>query len=576
MADAPQMEPPKPIERPRASISSVTFSDGTTLQFDAHEVIVFVGPNNAGKSAALREIFNGLNNRAVGQVATSVNLTIQRDREAIANWVRSFGWLQRNSNDNYNLGFGTFPLSRIEGEWQAAASNGLRLMTRAVAVLVSTEERLGAANPANNANFVEQRPTSPLQILHEDEDLEAKLSALFKKAFGSDLIVNRGAGATITLHFGKRPTPPEGKDRIALEYRREVNALPLVSNQGDGMRSFVGVMLNAFVVDRDIIIIDEPDAFLHPPQATLLGTMLAEETREPRQLVVATHNSDFLKGVLAAAGAPTRVIRIQRDGNINKIKELNPTTVREVWKDPLLRYSNVLDGLFHKGAIVCESDSDCRFYGAMIDVVSKGNEAADLLLVQGAGKSRLATIIRALRAIGVPVRAVTDFDIFAEESTLRTTFEALGGNWEHIKNDWLITKNNIESRRPELPTDDATKEINSVLSEIKTKVFPADSAAKIRETLRRTSAWSEAKRIGRAFLPSGEATTTYQQLAAALQAVGLFVVEVGELEQYCKSVGGHGPAWVNKALERKLDTDPELSDARAFAKTLLDGWQHVG
>lgn len=41
---------------PSLSFESITFSDGQTLNFDSDEIIVFVGPNNAGKSAALREL----------------------------------------------------------------------------------------------------------------------------------------------------------------------------------------------------------------------------------------------------------------------------------------------------------------------------------------------------------------------------------------------------------------------------------------------------------------------------------------------------------------------------------------
>ena len=42
--------------RPRLSFETVTFSDGTTLSLDDDDIVVFVGPNNAGKSAALREL----------------------------------------------------------------------------------------------------------------------------------------------------------------------------------------------------------------------------------------------------------------------------------------------------------------------------------------------------------------------------------------------------------------------------------------------------------------------------------------------------------------------------------------
>lgn len=54
-----------------------------------------------------------------------------------------------------------------------------------------------------------------------------------------------------------------------------------------------------------------------------------------------------------------------------------------------------------------------------------------------------------------------------------------------------------------------------------------------------------------------------------LAKCGLFVVPVGELEGFARSVGGHGPKWVNSVLEKNLATDNELEDARAFLRKVL-------
>ena len=53
--------------------------------------------------------------------------------------------------------------------------------------------------------------------------------------------------------------------------------------------------------------------------------------------------------------------------------------------------------------------------------------------------------------------------------------------------------------------------------------------------------------------------------------MGLWIVPVGELEGFCKSVGGHGPRWVQQVIEeRDLANDPELGRARAFVREV---WQ---
>jgi len=51
-----------------------------------------------------------------------------------------------------------------------------------------------------------------------------------------------------------------------------------------------------------------------------------------------------------------------------------------------------------------------------------------------------------------------------------------------------------------------------------------------------------------------------------LKENGIFIVEVGELEGFVKSIGNHGPKWVNEVLIKDLINDPELSIAREFIK----------
>ena len=41
---------------PSVTFESLTFSDGTMIELDPADVVVLVGPNNAGKSLALRKL----------------------------------------------------------------------------------------------------------------------------------------------------------------------------------------------------------------------------------------------------------------------------------------------------------------------------------------------------------------------------------------------------------------------------------------------------------------------------------------------------------------------------------------
>ena len=102
------------------------------------------------------------------------------------------------------------------------------------------------------------------------------------------------------------------------------------------------------------------------------------------------------------------VIRINRESNINRMSVLKNERIKELWGNPILRYSNVLSGLFHEKVVVCESDYDCLFYHAIMTAIyeEKGEISPDVLFTHCGGKSRMKDIVNALRAINVPVVAI--------------------------------------------------------------------------------------------------------------------------------------------------------------------------
>jgi predicted ATPase len=547
--------------------------NGAELKFGSHEIVVIVGPNNSGKSALLRDLQSLLTNGPYRSTTVIADITVETDSntEDVIQWARSSTperTLASRGGPFFDLPYGRSG----QNEWdRGLRGEGFSNAGSIFYAHLNAEGRLTLTTSVNSIDFVGAPLTHPFHHLYEDETIELRLSKLVQQAFGEEIVVNRAAGSHIHLHLGEKPQPPAGKDKQSREYRQAIHDMPFVYQQGDGVKAFVGVLLHTLVIDRDITLIDEPEAFLHPPQAMLLGRILANEIPRPRQLIVATHSSDILKGLLDTPASLVRVVRIRRDRSGSSVAELNPDLVREAWQDPLLRYSGVFDGLFHQGVIICESDSDCRFYGAMMSAVAGEERTPDLLLVHGGGKARVPTIVRALRAIQVPVRAVFDFDVLNDESVLQKTIEALGGDWAALSGDWKTVKAAIESKRPELQTKDVREKIAQVLVTVKQETLPAESISHIRNILRSASAWAEAKKSGKAFIPRGEQTAAYERLAEKLRQTGLYLVEVGELEGFCRSLGSHGPAWTVAVLERDLAKDTELVTAREFARTLLGG-----
>jgi hypothetical protein len=348
--------------------------------FGKSDIVVIVGPNNAGKSAALRAVRDKLSQNSLSPVISDVQLAKEGTADEVVDWLESFTRkhdLQAPDPVFQAFGVGVHG-SQARSFWQQGNAF-LQSLSRFFCHLLTADERLQAANPAQSIAIVREPPNHPVHYLLRDDRLEEKLSAQFNRAFGVDLVVNRVAGSQVPLHVGARPTPSPGQDRLSYDYVQAVEQLPQLHLQGDGMRSFAGVLLYTSVGRESILLIDEPEAFLHPPQARLLGRMLVADKPELRQLFVATHSGDVLRGVLDAGSASVRVIRIRRVGDVNRVRQLEKDKIAELWGDPLLRYSNILDGLFHEKVIVCEADSDARFYSAVADTIieAAGNAVHD-------------------------------------------------------------------------------------------------------------------------------------------------------------------------------------------------------
>jgi len=181
----------------------------------------------------------------------------------------------------------------------------------------------------------------------------------------------------------------------------------------------------------------------------------------------------------------------------------------------------------------------------------------------------MPVVISALKNLDVPVSVVGDFDLFNAESPLRGICEAIGIDWTVLAKDWSLVKNSIDQKKPELSTSEVSREIQEVFISVKDTIFPKEARKVIESILRRSSPWAHAKTVGKAFVPSGEPTTACDRLMSALEQSGVYVVPVGELEGFCRSIGNHGPKWVNGVLDKDLGKDPELEEARKFVRKLV-------
>lgn len=563
----------KALVRPTLSFKEIKFSGDTTLAFAEDEIVVFVGPNNAGKSATLREmeaLVSRSGSHTVVKSASFHRTGTQTDFES---------YLEKNAQkvkESHNLHYAGLGFNIHQSHLQYFDNDQDRHpVAPFFCTRLATENRIVASNAAGAIALYQQPANHPIHLLLMDEKLSARISGHFRHAFGKDLFPFRAGGGNFPLYVGKKPDKAAGEDELSRSFVEKVKeqAQPLES-QGDGMRSFATVLLHVLVADtHSIQFLDEPEAFLHPPQARLLGELIARDRKAKSQLFIATHSTDILDGLISGGASKVRIVRIQRDGEVNRVKELSREKTAEISNDTLARYSGVFGGIFYQHVVICESDSDCLFYSSLLNTKDvSGDQRADILFIHTSGKHRMSQLAATLRELDVPVSVIADVDLFSEESTFRTLLERLGGDWAQVQSPWKALKTAVEERKPPLNAEQIASMIRNQLEGVTgTSPFPKDKEKSIKQVFKTVSPWDEVKRAGRAALPQGQAVQHFDGLLATCAGVGLWVIPVGELEGFCRSIdGGHGPGFVEKVLEeRNFETDPELADARQFLKAIL-------
>jgi ABC-type transporter Mla maintaining outer membrane lipid asymmetry ATPase subunit MlaF len=322
---------------PRAWVKTVSFSDGTQVPMGRDDVVVIVGPNNSGKSVSLRGIRDKFNNPSQPNVVLkSVTIEQEGSVEELITWLELTTKRTDQPNGCVFQTFGAAIHNTIATNIWNQPGAPLGELASFFCRLLTADERLRAANPPASIALTTAAPEHPIHSLQRDDALEARLSRQFKKAFGNELIIHRAAGSQVPIHVGERPKKKPDQDRVSLEYVLELEKLPPIHTQGDGMRSFCGVLLYAAVGPPTVLLIDEPEAFLHPPQARLLGQMIVLDKQADRQIFVATHSGDVLRGILDSNSPSVRVIRLRRSGEVNVARVLDNAQVAQLWNDPLL------------------------------------------------------------------------------------------------------------------------------------------------------------------------------------------------------------------------------------------------
>lgn len=541
------------------AIDTITLTGGQEVALQRSGVTVIVGANNTGKSTILREIsdctrLEPMQSRAGAIAVQSIEARKAGEERDLMAWLGATSSFRVNGN---NAGFQRGPVSHtaymaLATAWKHGKSQ-FGPLAHFLLFYGDAEGRLRLATQAQMRDSIGDPPEHPVHYLQDDKGLMAQISSVSEEVFGVPLTLDTLA-RSIRLRIGRLDLDAPPVDDVNPEYRQAMGALPSLDVQGDGMRSFMGQLLSIMTGAFPIVLLDEPEAFLHPPQAYALGAQIGSHSKlRGVQSIVATHDRNFLTGVLSS-GVEVTVLRLERTGDRIEASRLDSAKLGLLWRDPLFKYANVLEGLFHRLVVLAEAHVDCAFLGAALDCpgrVSPPVPRNEILFVPTGGKGAMAKTAAALSAVGVPVVVAPDLDMLSDEVALKQLVEAVGGVWTaELSRLWNIATTDIRSKREPAKVSHVLGAVETVLKQHIGEDYSEEIQAEVRGQLRTSgSRWGSLKVHGMSSF-DGAARVAADRLLDELDSVGVVLVRDGELERLAPEVAtSKGSKWLGDALD---------------------------
>ncbi len=343
-------------------------------------------------------------------------------------------------------------------------------------------------------------------------------------AFGKHFQIDPTGMTTLRIRLHDTPSDQPNSelslDENAVQFQR--TGLH-IKDASDGVQAYTGILCAVSSSDYKAILIDEPEAFLHPPLAKKLGYQLANISKERDGVLLAsTHSADFLIGCIQS-GQPVQIVRLQYQKGESSIRVIDPQTLISLFRDPLLRSANVISALFYDGVIVCEADGDRVFYNEILHRLNEANSSTlSILVLNARGKQSIRNLIGTLRKFGIPAAAICDIDIIKDGGATWKGWMTAAGVPDALHSGYGANRDAVE------------------------KVFSSQGI--------------NMKSEGGVSALTTSDRHACQQLLSTLAEYGVFVVPGGELESWLPemNIQGKKDEWVDNALHN-MGSDPTES-----------------
>jgi len=279
-------------------------------------VTVFVGPNNLGKSTILFEIEqfcrSGQKNSltVILEDVTFAGLAPEKATQAIRRIMQP-----PNPGETVALnhtivggqgGRQQVPINDLTSVVQNPSANVAAFCAWFLTyntLMLDGRSRISLVNQ-QVAGDLQQAPQSSLQVLFRDDAKRREVRRIVEEAFGSYYVIDPTSLGQLRIRLSERPPSSDIEERGIHEEAVLFHAkAQLIDVASDGVKAFTGMITEIMAGDPRVVLIDEPEAFLHPSLASKLGYEVSRAALSAdKRVFVSTHSPAFVMGLSARKG----------------------------------------------------------------------------------------------------------------------------------------------------------------------------------------------------------------------------------------------------------------------------------
>lgn len=557
----------------KVNIKKIRFNDNTEIGFNNDDIVLFVGANNVGKSRTIKDIKYDMDEDTINKkiIVKDIEYDVNLDNDFLYDYFTKHFPTDGHDNFIVNNSLGTFYFHKQEILKKPLNS---KYFLKLFYTFLSTGNRLNLSEDISYQRQVDNSNLNILNKLDTSDEMLNKVNKYLLDSFNTGVCVYDDHYTQNVRRMYKIGTSEEineileSKKNDSIEKSKKLLKL---CEQGDGIRSAFATLSSLIVSDCFLFLIDEPETFLHPPQAKVLGNNIVEISKG-KQCFISTHSIDFIKGILEKDASRVKIVKIDRDGDINHINLLGNDDISKISNDRNLRHTNILNGLFYNQVLLCEDESDCKFYSSILEHLNTEVYQNTLFCATG-GKDKFKLLVPLLKSLGIKYKIITDLDFINDNGKFSDLVKIIDGECDSIvEKHRAFIKIYQESANPTIENKkEVCLKIKELLEKDKGELYlEKETIDYIGATLNKATVLGGLKKYGAKSIPS-KCYELYEEINNYLTLINIFPLKCGEIEGLIPGIFGHGIKWVESAFEKYPDFDDKVyNEAKDFLKQVFN------